>query len=906
MMALVVLTATMLSLFVSSNIESIIVPTALDRLDTVARRRTEDLKSFVKDVGSQVLGDRQTSPIQGIVRATEGGGFDKQDNSTLEQWRRRLAVNFDAAVKGRHLFFKYRFIGIANGGREIVRVDRMTPNASVRIVPESLLQAKGDRDFFQNTLALKDGEVYSSPIELNQDYGRIAIPYVPVLRISTPVRTDRGEPFGIIVANIDMRIVLDDIRKRAPVGIDTYIVDESGNYLLNPDPSLEFGSELKRKTDWRRDFPEVATVFASSTGYARTKANSPQGPRYVVASVVDLGSGRRIAVIETTLEATVLATSAEVRRSSLLAGLGAAMVAVLLAVFVARSLSKPIERLNKSVESFDGQNAIDAPVGAAGEVGTLAQSFKRMADDIRARTEELRATDEKLRLYGAVVESSADAILTVTLDGVITAWNPAAEKLFGYSEEEAIGNTTHLITPPARLEESESYLALVHEGERVEHFETVRIDKSGRMIDVALTISPVYDADGNVFCVSKIVRDMTDFNRISAHLRQSQKMEAIGTLAGGIAHDFNNIIAAILGNVAMTRDDLPKDHPAQDTLDEIQKAATRATGIVRQILKFSRADEGKQEAVRIGPIVEEAVQFLRRTAPSNIEFEVSVEAGLPFVSASGTELHQVLMNLGVNAFHAMSESGGILAIRAGLFVLDEMGADAYPDLVPGTYVRLDVSDTGSGMEAATLERAFEPFFSTKASGEGTGLGLSMVYGIIKAHKGMVTVYSGVGKGTVFHIYLPIAESDAVAEVKTNGNGSHGHGETILYVDDDEALVTMTKRMLGKLNYNVVGFDSPLDALQAFAANPYGFDVVVTDLSMPKMDGPEFVTKIKEIRPETPVIMLTGYIRPEDTERTTHLGIRRLMLKPNTVQEMSVALREIVDEIRSERQKESES
>ena len=380
-------------------------------------------------------------------------------------------------------------------------------------------------------------------------------------------------------------------------------------------------------------------------------------------------------------------------------------------------------------------------------------------------------------------------------------------------------------------------------------------------------------------------------DRMAEQLRQAQKMEAIGTLASGIAHEVNNILAVIGGAASLARADAPADHPVQINLDEIERAVDRGRDVVRQVLTFGRRDEiAERENLDPAKVVADAIRFLRATLPASIELAAAADADLPRIRANATQLHQILMNLGANAAHAMREGGGTLEIRVGAVEVDAAEAHLLTELTPGRYVRLAVRDTGEGMDAETVGRIFEPFFTTKSEREGTGLGLSVVHGIVKSHGGAITAYSEPGKGTEFHLYFPIAESTVAAVEPVAHAGAPGRGERILFVDDEPAIVGLYTRLLERQGYEVTGFHESEAALAAFLDDPDRFDLVVTDLSMPKLDGPALVRRLLEVRPELPIVMATGYIGDRDAERGEANGVRELVHKPYSMEILTAALR----------------
>lgn len=383
--------------------------------------------------------------------------------------------------------------------------------------------------------------------------------------------------------------------------------------------------------------------------------------------------------------------------------------------------------------------------------------------------------------------------------------------------------------------------------------------------------------------------------KLKAQLTASQKMEAIGTLAGGIAHDFNNILSAIMGYSELALYSLPEDHPVQGKISLVLAAADRAVSLVNQILSFSRRSDQVQKPCKLAPVVKEALKLMRSTLPTTIEIRQKIEAESDTVLADPTQIHQVVMNLCANASHAMREAGGILEVNLKRVELDEKTAGLYVELEPGEYQRLTVSDTGCGMDQYTLDRIFEPFFTTKELGEGTGLGLSVVHGIVKNHGGAISVYSEQGTGTAFHIYLPLLEAEAdVRNTYTRSTLPRGT-ENILLVDDEPILVNLEREMLEILGYRVTTRTSGPEALEKFKAEPESFDLVLTDMTMPQMTGVKLSEELLRIRPDLKIILCTGFSPQISENKIELIGIRRLLMKPLVQREIAETIREVLDE-----------
>lgn len=405
------------------------------------------------------------------------------------------------------------------------------------------------------------------------------------------------------------------------------------------------------------------------------------------------------------------------------------------------------------------------------------------------------------------------------------------------------------------------------------------------------------NAEGRPTRYTGVVLDISERKRAEEGRLRSHKLEALGTLAGGIAHDFNNILLAISGNTKLAISDFPFDHPVQESLSEIAKAATRAAEVVKRILTFSRPQDQKHEILQLRPVIEEVLSLLHATLPATIEIRTAFAADTPAIMADSSQVHQIIVNLTTNAADAIYGSGWI-EFDVGTVNVNDALAALSPDLREGHYVRLSVRDSGCGMDAATVARIFDPFFTTKLA--GTGLGLSVVHGIMKSHGGAATVYSEPGKGTTFHLYFPAVAGTDHREVEPRREARQGHGEHVLYVDDEDALVMLTTRVLTRLGYTVTGFNDPRRALEEFRSRPADFDVVITDLSMPHMPGFELAREMFAVRPDVPIVMTSGYVEPEVEQAARQLGVYALILKPDTVDELGHVLDRLLSERRSTR------
>lgn len=532
------------------------------------------------------------------------------------------------------------------------------------------------------------------------------------------------------------------------------------------------------------------------------------------------------------------------------------------------------------------------------ESGQIVGALGMVTDITKRKTAEaaLRRGEEELR---TMFDGTVMGMTLVDADATIMKCNPAMEQLLGYGRGEVCGMKIAQFTHPEDLD-LRNFQELVAGRIDSYNYEKRFLRKDGSIVWVRVTASDLREADGRLRFVMGMIEDVTERKkaeeeraRLEGQLRQSQKMQSLGTLAGGVAHDFNNILTAISGNTQLALMDVPADHPARVSLAEIEAATSRAADLVRQILAFSRPQEPNRKIVKVQTVVEEALRLLRASLPATIEIRANTEEATPDIAADATQIHQVIMNLGANAAHAMGDHAGLLEFQLAPVAVDGNLAATSPELREGSYARLSVRDNGCGMDRATVERIFEPFFTTKKPGHGTGLGLSVVHGIVKGHGGAITVYSMRGQGTVFHVYLPATGRTTSESTTPAATSLRGQGERILYVDDEEQLIFLARRGLEKLGYRLTTFNDARQALEAFRARPQEFDVVITDLAMPGLSGLDFAAEIRRVSPEVPVLLTSGYLRPQDAETARHLGIRELLPKPASLEHLAQAIQRAV-------------
>jgi len=515
-----------------SSLERALLPRVLDRLESHSRLLASQLEAHANGARGDVATFRSRAAARGMIDAHFNNGVDPVDRLSEKTWRDRLLTRLIADLSANPAYAKYRIIGA--DGLEYLRVDRSGPNGSVRSVPDDALQNKEERFFFQDAIKLSEDQVYVSPVDLNMDDGVIQMPYVPTLRVAAPLFGSGHRLFGIVIINVDMRQVFDRIRISIRPGESVYVVGRNGDYLVHPDRTREFGSQLGAPTHWQNEFPYFAAFTGSTQSASQVVPGTDGKPGGTAIAPAILAEDQWVGIIRVVPNAVFMAPAVTIGRTTVTIGLIAVMVAAVLAVLLAQSLTRPIGRLTTAVEAIGRGKPADIPIDASGETGMLARAFARMVEETKAKTsalehevEERRRTEAardqlavRERLFSAAVESSDDSIVMQTLDGTIIGWNAAAERLYGYSAEEATGQPTSILLPPDRREEGKDYLRLISKGERIEHFETVRLRKDGSPVDISVSLSPIRGASGEIIGASGSARRLTDARQTERALQQ--------------------------------------------------------------------------------------------------------------------------------------------------------------------------------------------------------------------------------------------------------------------------------------------------------------------------------------------------------------------------------------------------
>ena len=582
----------------------------------------------------------------------------------------------------------------------------------------------------------------------------------------------------------------------------------------------------------------------------------------------------------------------------------ALLCAALLGVLVSRWLATPLRRIGLVAERF-ANGAYEARVHALGvfhtrEAATLATQFNTMADEVTQSWQACSASEQRFRAFAQI---AADWFWETDLQQVFTYVSPPPEPgrhhgiaVVGHHRREYVfGDPEGSVV--ARIQ---SYM------DRTVPFDDVELrilGDDGQPIHVSVSGRPIRDTAGSIVGYRGVTRDITARlyaeeqlrqAQQDAQRRQAQKMEAIGVLAGGIAHDFNNILSAILGYTDLALHEVAPSGPATQYLQAVLTAGRRAQSLVLQILTFSRASEPERIPVQPRLIVKEALKLLRASLPTTIDIRQEIDEYDGTILADPTQMHQVLMNLCANAEYAMRDTGGILEVRLDTVALDTSAVAHYAELAPGSYVRLTIRDTGHGITPEVASRVFEPFFTTKGVGQGTGMGLAVVHGIVTSHGGAITLQSTPGQGTTCEVYLP--RLDMVVDDATSRDESLPAGKgVILFIDDEETIVRVGQHMLERLGYQAVVCTSSLAALEAFRQTPHHFDLVITDQTMPHMTGEVLARELRRIRPDIPIILCTGFSHTIDAEKAQAQGIDAFLMKPLAARDLGLVIQQILEQ-----------
>jgi len=990
MVSLVVVTTAVLSLITYRSVTEAGIPRALDRLATKAMLSATKLETALNVARQDVsVIQGMTGVVQlGVMRAANP--FEQVPDAPL---REGIAARFLGALSAKPEYSQFRIIGVADGGRELVRVDRRGPGGTSRIVPETELIQAGEHDYFKNAVGLSKSDVYVSPVELQRDTGTESTP-APMLHVAIPLWTPNGQPFGIGVIDFDLRAMFDRIRAEGAGENQVFIVNGAGNYLLHPDRSREFAFKAGTPVRIQDEFPgydeALAGGAANDSGIWKDRNGVPFGVGWAAVRLVG-GAGLTILVAASYSNLNV--GWAAVNSSALTGGALAVLLAIVLAIAIARSLSRPLVQITRAAEGLSRGELMAMPSDGGREISALSATFAEMATQIRTKQALLENTiesigdsvlvtdergkivvanaaakrlleivpgdgmtrtlryfypdgvtpmpasnlalvralggesvddqefivvpeapcvaanivanarplrDESGTLHGAVTvlrnvteqkrahqslvdsEQMAQAIINTAIDafiqmdesGIILDWSPHAEAMLGWSRSEAVGaSADDLIVPELQRDANNHWVSKflydVGSGAKGWRFEAPLLHRDGSEIFTEMSLTELRRGEGHI--INAFIRDITQKRAAEEQLIQAQKMESVGQLTGGIAHDFNNMLTVITGTIEILAEAVKDEPHLARIVTLISEAADRGTELTANLLAFARKQPLQPVEIDVNALVNEVGRLLSPTLGRQIEIRTALGGDVWPALVDPGQLSSALVNLAINARDAMPD-GGTLTFATSNITLGGRVASADGVDRPDLYVVVEVTDTGTGVPEAIRDKIFDPFFSTKETGQGTGLGLSMVFGFAKQSGGNIEVDSEEGRGTTFRLYLPKADGDASQLPLEDDLQPTGGTETILCVEDDASVRANVTTQLESLGYTVITASNAAEAL-AIVDGGAEFDLLFTDIVMRgKMNGKQLAERMRLRWPSLRVLLTSGY--------TDHTIIRDGRLVPD--------------------------
>lgn len=732
------------------------------------------------------------------------------------------------------------------------------------------------------------GDTHIGPVAFFEDTGLLSVP------IALPIKTSAAKISGVIIAELNVSHLWKDVA-RIKVGQSgyAYLVDKKGRFVAYQKPAevlLRYGEDMNR-------MPPVSEFIArgqDGSGQVRTY----QGlVKEKVIGVYAPIKGTQWAVVAEQPVREAFAGIAVMKRYLVGLMLICVLLAGALGYFISRRLIDPIRTLTAAARQFETGDLETEFIGVKrqDEVGVLSHAFKKMQKELhrdiieREKSEEaLRESEEKYRM---LVENANDAIF-IAQDGVVKFPNQKTLELTGYTADELSRMPfVGFIHPDDREKIVDRHRRRLMGEKAAGTYDFKLVRKSGleKIVQLNAVLIKWEDRPATL----NFLRDITQQTKLEAQLKQAQKMEAVGTLTGGIAHDFNNILGIIVGNTELALGDVPEWNSAHFNLQEIKTAGLKAADIVKQLLSFSRKTEQELKPIGIETVVKDALKLLRSTIPTTIEIRQNMSITDEIILADPIQINQIVMNLCINASQEMEHTGGRLDISVDTVILNKDNLGLFPDLTRGKYVKLAISDTGPGIVPEIIDRIFDPYFTTKKIGKGSGMGLAVVHGIVKNHDGAITVDSRPGQGTTFNIFFPATTRKPEIETQKTDDIPPGT-EAILFVDDEKSIVDMTRQMLERLGYKVQAETDPVEALVLFQSNPHRFDLIITDMTMPQMTGVQLSKKLKEIRPDIPIVICTGHSSLIDEEKTSKMDIAAYIMKPIKMSRIAKTIREVLE------------
>jgi PAS domain S-box-containing protein len=977
MVSLVVVTTAVLSFITYHSITQAAVPRALDRLATRAVLCATKLESALNVARQDVMVVQgSTGVIQmGVARATNP--IEPVSDLPL---RESIAARLLAALAAKPGYSQLRIIGIADGGRELLRVDRRGPGGAPRIVPEAELVQTGERDYFKHITGQSRSDVFVSPIELQKE-GATEGPAVPLLHVGIPLLTPSGQPWGISVIDFDMGPKFDRIRVEGGRENQVFVTNATGDYLLHPDRSREFAFETGSPDRIQHDFPGFDRAIAGGAANDSGIWQDRSGVRYGVSwATVPLAGGAGLTILVATTYSNLTVGLAVVNSSALIGGAVAILLAICLAIAIARSLSKPLVQITRAAEGLSRGELMAMPSDGGREISVLSATFAEMATQIRAKQSLLENTIESIgdsvlvadqrgqivvanaaakrllqivpgagvrkkfryfypdgvtpmpasslalvralggesvddqefivvppeapclpayvvanarplkdetgairgaltvlrditehkRAHQSLVDSEkmAQAIINTALDafvqtdeaGVILDWSPHAEAMLGWTRSEAVGaKAEDLIVPELQRDSNNQWVKqFLHDvgiGAKGWRFEAPLLHRDGSEIFTEMSLTELRRGEGHI--INAFIRDITQKRAAEEQLIQAQKMESVGQLTGGIAHDFNNMLTVITGTIEILAEAVRNQPHLARIVTLISEAADRGSELTANLLAFARKQPLQPVEIDVNALVNEVGRLLSPTLGRQIEIKAALGGDVWPALVDPGQLSSALVNLAINARDAMPDGGTLTFATSNITLEGRDAAISGVDRVDD-YVVVEVTDTGTGIPDAIRDKIFDPFFSTKETGHGTGLGLSMVFGFAKQSGGNVEVDSAEGHGTTFRIYLPKADFEASQLPSADDLQSTGGTETILCVEDDASVRAYVIAQLESLGYKAIAASNAAEAL-AIADGGAEFDLLFTDVVMPgRMNGKQLAERMRLRRPSLRVLFTSGY------------------------------------------------
>jgi len=703
------------------------------------------------------------------------------------------------------------------------------------------------------------------------------------------------DDLGFILASARVSDLKDELKKVHGNDKSCYfIIDKKGNIIATNYPKPPF----LNIHDIKDIDPLLNQAIESKKEYFFT--SSYMAGRECVVSMLSLDAFSW-KILNVVPQKTYYSSLQDLRNSNMTIAVIVLILGIALTFVIAKSIMNPIVKLEQTISKISSKQDISlrANVESKDEIGKLAESFNLMLQRIELSQQEITETKNYLN---SIIKQMTDFMIVTDSNGTITIVNQNVLDSNDISEEELIGKKVHVLMKDQNGEPilGDAELKRILQLESIQQVEFEVYNWKGKRqflsISAAILRNVQDEINGIVFIAQDIsqrkIAEEKQF-KLEQELHHVRKMEAIGTLAGGIAHDFNNILGAVIGYSELLQMRSRPKSQVYEYACQITQAGNRAKALTQQILTFSRKSDQEFKPIEIARVVREVVKLMRSALPATIEIKNEITSN-SLVQGDPTQIHQVLMNLCTNAGHAMQKNGGILLIELQDFELQDTLTNDTIKLKPGPYSRLIVSDTGCGIPPEYLDRIFDPFFTTKKHGEGTGMGLSVVHGIVESMNGAIHVYSEPGKGTTFKLFLPLVERRTEPDKRSPNPMPEGI-ENILFIDDEISLVTVGRSQLQSLGYSVSTSCSSFEALNIFKDNPYGFDLIITDLTMPKMTGDELAEKMKLIRSDIPIILCTGFSAKITSENIHDFNFDALLMKPIILRELAEAVRTVIDE-----------